>query len=308
VPLARISGTVVDAAGRPAPGGVTLTHSRRAGAIAAPVRVAPIRPDGTFAFANVPAGDYVIQSRKAGNDPYTEPEFAALFVTVTGADVAGLAIRLSRGSTVAGHITLDGTSEPPPWSAIDLSARPVDVDRAPAGLNPASARLRDDWTFEMAGLNGPRLFRLEYVPRGWMLSAVRADGVDVTDTPVEFGRADQSVRDLEVVLTDRVTEVRGRILDDRGREVVDGTVIVFAEDRRQWIPASRFIAATRPAQDGQFSIGELPPGEYYAAAVDRILAGEWQDPALLDSLIPFASRVSLSEGATASATLRLVVR
>jgi hypothetical protein len=45
--------------------------------------------------------------------------------------------------------------------------------------------------------------------------------------------------------------------------------------------------------------------------VDRILesegSGEWQDPAVLEALTSRASRVTLTEGQSVSAALRLVV-
>ena len=59
-------------------------------------------------------------------------------------------------------------------------------------------------------------------------------------------------------------------------------------------------------------IGNLPPGEYYVAAVDWMQGtegfGEWQDPAFLNAIAPRATRVTLTEGQAVSITPRLIVR
>lgn len=134
------------------------------------------------------------------------------------------------------------------------------------------------------------------------------NGTDVTDTPLPFGTESQSVRDLEVVLTTRGTELSGSVTDDRGVRLTDYTAIVFAMDRALWYADSRFLTRTTPETDGTFVLRGVPPGQYFVATVDRIPGTRWQDPAFLDSLAPFASRVTLAEGQQISVVPRLLVR
>src|SRR5207247_913408 len=96
-----------------------------------------------------------------------------------------------------------------------------------------AGQVRDDWTFEMQGLSGPRLFRLG-LPKGWALKAVRANDIDITDTPAPLGTKDQSLTDLEIVVTNRVTDVTGTVTDARGQPVADYTAIVFSVDAQRW--------------------------------------------------------------------------
>jgi hypothetical protein len=55
-------------------------------------------------------------------------------------------------------------------------------------------------------------------------------------------------------------------------------------------------------------VRDLPPGDYFVAAVDRRRAsednGEWMNPELLDSLTPGASRITLAEGQKISVSPR----
>ena len=64
----------------------------------------------------------------------------------------------------------------------------------------------------------------------------------------------------------------------------------------------------RPGKNGVFSVRGLPDGEYFVAAVDRLQPDEWQDPDFLESILPSAKRVTLSEGQTLSVSPNLIAR
>jgi hypothetical protein len=183
----------------------------------------------------------------------------------------------------------------------------IDPDRTPSSL--ASAEIAEDWSFTMTGINGPRRLDLVRVPPEWMLKEVRTRGIDNTDRTLMFGRKDQSLADVEVVLSDRVTELSGRIVDDEGRAATDAHVIVFPTDRGRWYPASRFMRVAASAQDGRYRLVGVPAGSYHAAAVRRLpVEGEeaWQDPGFLDALAPRATTVTLGEGQRLALNLKLV--
>ena len=61
----------------------------------------------------------------------------------------------------------------------------------------------------------------------------------------------------------------------------------------------------RPGDDGRFKVAMLPPGDYYAIALDRTDPTEWQDPEFLDGLSRQASAFSLAQGETRVIALRL---
>jgi hypothetical protein len=134
-------------------------------------------------------------------------------------------------------------------------------------------------------------------------------GLDVTDRPLAFGTAAQSVDDVEVVLTDRLTVVTGRVLDRDGRPAAGATVVVFSPFRDRWYAHSRFMRSAAVNTDGTFTLEGLAPGTYYAAAVTSLPSGgsdAWQDPAFLESLSGPSSSVTLGETDRASLTLTVV--
>jgi hypothetical protein len=123
-----------------------------------------------------------------------------------------------------------------------------------------------------------------------------------------FGTADESLRDVEVIFTDRVTELIGSVRDDRARPMAAATVIVFPIDRARWYPRSRYVQRGQTEADGSFSIAGLPSGVYYAVPVRDVPADgadAWQEPAFLESLIPAALSVLVGDGGRSSVTFRL---
>jgi protocatechuate 3,4-dioxygenase beta subunit len=309
IQTARVTGRMIDSKGEPTTGGtVNLVPSQRSTAAASVPIGARIAADGAFEFPNVPPGQYVIQAYRGRQHRSVEGEFGALQVAVAGTDVAGLMLQTSSGSSIAGRITFDtlDRTKLPSASAIELSPVPIDFDASPASY--AIAEIRNDATFDLAGINGPRRLHVARAPTGWALKQIFVNGIDVTDRPLPFGRRDQSLRDVEVVLTDRVSEVAGTVADDRGQPVPESIVVVFSTDRDRWYPASRFLARAVAAADGAYSLAGLPFGSYYAAAASKVpIEGEdsWQDPEFLNSLLPAASSIVISEGQKQSLNLRV---
>jgi protocatechuate 3,4-dioxygenase beta subunit len=311
VKTARISGTTRNAAGEGTIGGsLTLLASANATMVTSVPVGARIEADGAFEFANVPPGQYVIQADRGRKNNSTEGEFGALPVSVNGEDVTGLVLQSSLGSSIAGRFTFDSTdpSKRPPRAGVELTPVPVDFDRSTH--SPASADVHDDWTFSMTGINGLRRLAVVRLPLGWALKEIRVNDIDVTDRPLPFGAANQSLDDVEVVLTDRVSQVYGMVVDENGTAVPGVSVVAFSIDRDQWYPQSRFLRATLATATGTFGFPGLPAGSYYAGAFRRSAASgdEWQDPDFLNALLPRVTSVTLGDGEQRSVTLTLATR
>jgi hypothetical protein len=152
---------------------------------------------------------------------------------------------------------------------------------------------------------------LTHAPDGWMLEAIRVNGIEATDTVLPFGSADQSLRDVEVVLTTRVTTLHVTARDADGQSAAGYRAIVFPPDRARQYPGSRFVSVGVPGPDGTISISGLPPGEYYVAAIGRrstigVVAMELAD--LLESLVADAVRFTLTEGESRSVSVTTINR
>jgi hypothetical protein len=306
---ALVAGRLLSSSGEPTTGGgVRLMPSQRSTSVTSVPVGARIRPDGQFEFPNVPPGQYVIQVDRGRRNSWTDGEFGTLPVSVDGADITDLILQTSSGSSIRGRVTFDtylGTKTPQP-GAIEILPVPTDPDQAPS--SPATANLHQDWTFEIGGVNGPRRLQLLRAPAEWTLKEIRVNGIDATDRSIAFGRSDQSLADVEVVLTDRINELSGSIADDRARPAPPPCLVVFSTDRDRWYPASRFLRQRMAGNLGIVTLTGLPPGSYYAAAVGQLpTEGEdaWQDPAYLQSLIPRASTIAFGDGQKQILNLKL---
>jgi hypothetical protein len=303
----RIAGRAVDAAGDPVGGGISLKPSRRSGVTTPVVAGARIERDGRFEFTNVPSGEYVLQFSRHKNGAWNEGETASLFVIVADADVTDLDVRLSPGSTVSGRIVVEGGGTLKP-DALEITPVVLDPDLTATFGPPSRALVDDDLRFELGGLQGPRRLRLTRTPAGFTLKAILVHGSDLTDAVLSFGRPNQSLDDVEIVLTNRVTEVAGFVTDARGRRAINVAVVAFAIDSSLRYERSRFIAAATCDREGHFRIEGLPPGDYYVAALDKRevadVYGEIGNVEFLETLVPGAQRIALVEGQRATLTLR----
>jgi hypothetical protein len=307
---ARLSGIVRDAQGRPGlVGSLSLIPSQSSSALAAPVG-ARVGDGGVFEFPNVAPGQYVIQAYRGSRSRSAQGEFGVLAVTVGERDVEGLTVQAMAGSAITGRVSFirSGAADAPPRAGIDIEAVPMDPDLAPQGTR-ATADIRADWTLTLQGISGPRRLEVTRLPPGWALREIRARGVDVTDRPLAFGTAAQSIDDVEVVLTDRVTSIVGRVRDRDGRPAAGATAILFAPYRDRWYAQSRYMRAATVGKDGSFGAEGLPPGNYYVAAVATLPTGgadAWRDPTFLESLVAPSASVSVGDGGRAEVAVTLV--
>jgi hypothetical protein len=118
---------------------------------------------------------------------------------------------------------------------------------------------------------------------------------DITDTPIEITDG-RRIDGVTVVITQKQTQLSGAVTDAQRRLVGDFVVLLFPQDSRFWIPASRFIRTGQPGLNGEFSIRGLPPGRYLAAAVESLEPGDEFEPTLLGRLQKEALRLTLGEG------------
>jgi hypothetical protein len=189
-------------------------------------------------------------------------------------------------------------------TSIRVSAMPADAE-GPGMAFGGSGTVKADGTFELRGLSGTRLVRAANLPPGWMLKEVRVNGADITDTGIEF-KAGEAIAGVEMVLTSKLTQISGTVTGAGSQPAKDYTLVVFSDDPQRWtFVNSRFVAGTRPDQDGRFQVKSLPPGGYYAIAVEYLAQGEWNDPEVLERLKANATRFSLAEGETKTLDLKL---
>jgi protocatechuate 3,4-dioxygenase beta subunit len=329
VRLARISGTAVGSDGKPmANAMVMLMPAMREAMMLMPGGTSRTNRDGQFTLNGVTPGEYSLQVQSGGTvfraagDAVTfafstadraaegpaaaapEREFAVANVTVAGEDLTGMVVVGTRGAKAAGTIQFEGGMKPEGTAGIRVTAPSVDLDAGPTVPFGAS-NVKETGAFEVDGLIGARVFRAANLPKGWFLKRVTLNGGDITDKGVEF-KPGEDVSGIEIELTNRATSVEGTVTDSRGQALKDYTVVIFADDPSKWgLPMNRWVASTRPDQEGRFKFGNLPPGAYNAIAVEYVAQGEWTDPEWMARAAKSATRVTLDEGIAKTLDLKL---
>jgi len=306
-PTATITGRKLGSDGQPFGGSLTIAPSQRSGALATEPAGARIYDDGRFEFPNVAPGDYVIQGDQGKTNSDGEGQFASAFVTVNGSDIRDVLLQSTPGSTISGRVIFEGDG--PAVQSLTIMTSRADVDRTPNST--AQADVGTDLRFTMTGIRGPRRITVGRLPAGWMLKSVIANGVDVTDMPLPFGNPDQSLADVQIVVTSQITELSGAVADGRGDPATSYTLLVFAVDRDRWYPGSRYFRRAGPGSDGHFSVRGLPPSDYYVASISgwSVLkdgGDAWQDPEFLESIALRASRATLTQGGRVTLSTKLI--
>jgi hypothetical protein len=300
VRAARITGRVMNSSGAPLQAAVSLLNQMGQSYSPTGGRNGS-GADGTFTLTNVPPGNYRLNVL-GPNIGAAPPEVASMPVVVDGSDVLGLTITTGSGATIQGSVVSDNAAKLPA-ARIRVTAMPA--DSSPATFTPR-ADVNANGTFELEGLLGVYTLRFESLPSGWTIKSVTGNGVDVSDSAMEFRPADRI--SMRVELTDRVTQVTGTVRSDRS--VSGATVVIFPDEPSRWTGTSRFVKTARLTADGQFTISGLPPHQrYLAVAVDYIEPNEPQTTDFLQRAKAAASvGFGLSAGEQRAVELPLVIR
>jgi hypothetical protein len=295
----RVTGSATTSDGRPMTGTVMVMSTAELGFTMS--STGPIRPDGAFTLNGLAPGEYTIRTNSMGIDS----EVAVAKVTVNGDDLTGLHLVGAPPATASGRIVVDpGAAASLPM--LMLRPSPLEPGTLPIGIS--STRIGDDGTFELK--SRPGRMRIDIVndsmnqPGGWAIRAVWLNGIDVTNSGVEF-HPNEHVSGLEVELTNRLTTISGLVTNARGESVTEYSAIAFSQDREQWTGTTRYQGSGGPDQDGRFKITGLPPGDYYIVAIDKIEPGQSSDPDFLETVRSNATAVSIREGDSRTVDLKL---
>ena len=285
VPLAALSGRVVDSAGRTVTAyGIRL---QPVGGVAGDVTGLIDPRAGTFQFAAVPPGEYWLLAAAApaaapAAQSRTQAEFAAQRVVVSGADQTGMTVALAPAATMSVRVGTDRGAAMPPNLQVRVLPTAFDLPAAPSRPRlDAPIPVGSDGLAAANDVFGPLLIRFANLPDRWALTGVWVDGADVTDTPFHFMPA--RTHQIRIAITDATATVSG-VVQGAQKQPVRARIVVFARDERRWGPGSRFIRSVQSTADGRFRVEGLLPGEYSAAAVGFLPDEAWLEPALLRRL------------------------
>lgn len=279
----------------------------------------------TFRITNVAPGHYRLNAKtfnapgnntqiigSGGTLPQIDTAGGVLWGTVefdvSGEDISGITLTIQPAPAVTGRIVIDANASKPPanLAGARVSLQPVpESDRRSNGLSsPIVVATSATGTFELPAVI-PGAYRLAAtLPTGWWLRSAVAPGagVDVLDGILTVDA--NGLSDLTMTMSDRHSSVGGT-LTTAGGPATEYFLVAFAADKAMWRAPSRRVRSTRPATSGAFEVADLPPGQYYLAALKDLDAADLEDPAFLETLIPAAALVTVAEGQRTTQDLRI---
>ena len=306
--LARISGTVVNSEGLPAAGAQILVMTRQ-GNGGSSSGGGTVAADGTFTIAGVAPGEHAINVRPPFRPGRGESggEFASMPVSVSGSDITGLRIVTGKGATISGRVVYEGTAKRDGSPASPrVMATPVDPSGQFAfGNDPRTNGVVDDnGNFRLAAGATGRVFLNMVTPQSWGVKSITFEGEDIIDQALDLtGR--QSLTGVVIRLSDKLTQVSGRVSDGRGQVLRDYVVVIQPAEAKEPILASRATRIARPDTSGRFESRGLRPGRYVATAIEILEQGRQFAPEFREQLRRGGREFSLSEGQTVALDLTL---
>jgi 5-hydroxyisourate hydrolase-like protein (transthyretin family) len=293
-------------------------------------------------------GSISVGPEGVGKPMPTPEEMVAIMVQVQREELsrrASVSRLVSVGVEGLSEVTLQLQHEPPVMVSgrfVFEGRAPDPMSRLIASVDLLVAK-GDEWSetrsrslpqpngaFEIAASPGTCLPRV-ITPAGWALKAIQADGVDITQRTLTL-EAGRPVRDLRVIFTDQRNALSFQVVDPRGASTTEYVAIVFPTEERLWpakanlrlyVPSATNAPRQRTPLDnlpegldmglgarGDYSkpLGGLPPGDYYAIAIDDGTWDEVTDPAVLRRLAEKATRFQIREGESRFLELTRAVR
>jgi hypothetical protein len=281
-------------------------------------------PDGVFQVLGVPPGLYRLRARGGGvtvtaagaieTRPEAQTQSATLEVSVAGVDLDGVLMSLQEGQRMAGRFTVDSTEGPLSWAGVSIALRPLaGTSNSMAGiLTPGVPRregvVDEAGRFVVTGLE-PVEYEIEVAlptalrSSGWHVETIRHNNTDVRDRPIVFGQ--ESLNDVEVRLTQAVTELTGTLASESGTPAAEYFVVVFPADRNLWHAASPRVRVVRPAADGTFRVSDLLPGTYRISALTDVESAEEKERSFLEAIYAASIEVAVNHGQSTRQDLRI---
>ncbi len=262
-------------------------------------------------FAHVPAGRYTVigSALEASPSGVLERLWSRAIVDVDGSTPVEMPLALGPGARLEGRLMagdkpLSGADLPETW------LWPIRADY-PTGILPFGGTLvaGASGEFTISGI-APGRYVMQFGRdrssqiAGWSVRRVMVAGQDLADLPIDLRLGDRFT-DVEVVLSNRESELLGTLSDATGAPRYDVTLVAFPADSRYWWTGTRRIRLARPDTSGSYVMRGLPEGEYLLAAVAGPVPDEPTDPQWLGALSGAAVRVLVSDGGRTVQDLRV---
>lgn len=251
---------------------------------------------GNFELRGVPPGSYVLMSYWSKDDATF---FGSTPLDVTGADVDGITLTLTRGTRVAGRFRAEHGAALN-FGNLSVWLQPADAASTAGG----SSQIKPDGTFVVENIyDGTYRLHVGGFPEEFYVKSAQLGGLDILGTDVTISHS-QPPGPLEIMLSKDGGRIDGTVLDNQ--KPVAGAVVALAPN-----PPNRerddMYSSKRTDDLGRFSLLGLPPGDYklFAWPIEEQI--NWRDPDTLKNYEKSGTPVHVEEKKQQNVQLPLTV-
>ena len=282
-----VRGAVVMPAGSPQ-GSMALTMTPKGAQNNVASNRAVAGPGGSFEFRAVSPGMYVISGR-------TQALFGRQEVSVAASDVEGVRVTMSPATGLSGMVKIDGPA-PSVWPSVKLASDDGSFSNT---LKPGP-----DGKFTTPAMMPPVDYAIELsaMPPGLYVKSMRFGSQDVLRGKLDLGAASSGV--LEIVLSPNAAVLAGKVIDAAGGSMHGVQVTAWPRNAER----GGRVHLANIDQDGNFSMADLAPGDYWVAAWEALPAALSGDPGFLGRFQSSAVAVRLEEGVRTKTELKVILR
>jgi hypothetical protein len=215
-----------------------------------------VRQGGAFQLT-LPPGEYTLEAQvmtRQGSGPRGPDDqlFGSTRISVGGGTTEAISIMVGRGATATGRVVFEGATPPPPSPG--QTRVPFYHPEGP-GCRSGEAVIAADWSFKLDGLSGSCGAPPSPTFGRWTLKAVTLRGQSLLEQPVTF-EPGQHYNNIQVVVTDKRTQMDLRVSGDDGQPTREYVAIAFPLDKAKWNPQLRQVRTYVPPQ--VVSMGRSP--------------------------------------------------
>ncbi len=246
---------------------------------------------GKFEIHGVAPGTYVLAASALGG---TRRFSARQQLAVTGAGVPDIALALSPGVDLDGHVRVEGQS------VLDLSHIGVALQSRDEGGAEASPVSRDG-AFTIAGVV-PNTYMLlvSGLPRNGYVKSVHVGEQEFPPSEIDLTRGAGGA--LSILVSTAAAQVSGVVVNDK-QQPSGGAQVVLVPAQRQ---RGDLYKSTTTNSAGGFSLEGITPGDYKLFAWQGMDTGAYQDPDFLKRIEDHGESVSLDENGSRSIQLKII--
>jgi len=259
-----------------------------------------VKEDGSFEIGYVQAGSYYVTVMPQG----PQSTLGKVAVDVSRDNVENVILTLGGGATVTGSIRLDGDAQQAEqaqgkkitFASVRVQLSPMDG----MAFNAPNGSPKEDGSFVLENV-GPDKYRVGVfgLPPGTWLKSIRASDQEVLDTGIDVGGG--AAGPIQITLGTGVGSISGIVRDGKQQSASGGLVTLQPDPLKE---GRNDLYRTMTAdQTGQFTMQNIPPGDYKLFAWGDIEPGSQMDPDFIKPHESKAEKITIKANSQQNVTL-----